>query len=140
MARRWYSYGPDVSSWIQANCALPSGEHIGRPFGLMPWQKDWINELYACDAKGSLRYRWSLLGIPKKNSKPTMTAVLALYHLGEEKNSGSLFRWFQAPAGADYREHGSAAPPPLRTHHLNPYTNTRIPFGLSPLYEHRDMR
>ncbi|GAB4333628.1 MAG: terminase large subunit [Dehalococcoidia bacterium] len=80
-ARRWYSYGPDVTSWIEANCVLPSGEHIGRPFRLMAWQKDWINELYACDAKGNLRYRWSLLGIPKKNGKSTMIAALALYHL-----------------------------------------------------------
>lgn len=51
MPRRWYSYGPDVSAWIEANCVLPSGEHIGRPFRLMDWQKEWINELYACDAK-----------------------------------------------------------------------------------------
>jgi phage terminase large subunit-like protein len=79
--RRWYSYGPDVNAWIEANCVLPSGERIGRPFRLMPWQKDWINELYACDAKGTLRYRWSLLGIPKKNGKSTMIAALALYHL-----------------------------------------------------------
>jgi hypothetical protein len=70
--RRWYSYGPDVTSWIEANCVLPSGEHIGRPFRLMQWQKDWINELYACDAKGNLRYRWSLLGIAAM--PPTVTA------------------------------------------------------------------
>jgi hypothetical protein len=80
-ARRWYPYGPDVTAWIEATCVLPSGEHIGRPFRLMAWQKDWINELYACDAKGNLRYRWSLLGIPKKNGKSTMIAALALYHL-----------------------------------------------------------
>lgn len=67
--RRWYSYGPDVAGWIEANCVLPSGEHIGRPFRLMPWQKDWINELYACDSKGNLRYRWSPLGIPKKSGE-----------------------------------------------------------------------
>ena len=29
------------------DCVLPSGEHIGRPFRLMPWQTAWINELYA---------------------------------------------------------------------------------------------
>lgn len=63
MARRWYSYGPDVSAWIEANCVPPSGEHIGRPFRLMPPQKDWTNELYACDAKGHLlRYRRRLPG------------------------------------------------------------------------------
>lgn len=64
-----------MTAWIEANCVLPSGEHIGRPFRLMPWQKDWINELYACDPKGNLRYRWSLLGIPKKNGKSTMIAA-----------------------------------------------------------------
>lgn len=76
--RRWYSYGPDVSAWIEANCVLPSGGHIGRPFRLMACQNDRINELYACDAKGNLGYRWSLLGIPKKNGKSTMVAALAL--------------------------------------------------------------
>jgi hypothetical protein len=45
MPRRWYSYGPDVTAWIEANCVLPLGEHIGRPFRLTPWQKDWINTL-----------------------------------------------------------------------------------------------
>ena len=42
----------------------------------MTWQKDWVNELYACDPKGNLRYRWSLRGIPKKNGKATIPAVI----------------------------------------------------------------
>lgn len=80
-AYKGYSVLADEAAQIEANCALPSGEHIGRPFRLMPWQKEWVNELYACDAKGDLRYRWSLLGIPRKNGKSTRIAVLALYHL-----------------------------------------------------------
>ena len=67
-----------MSAWIEANCVLPPGGHIGRPFRLMACQNDRINDLHACDAKGNLRYRWSLLGIPKKNGKSTMVAALAL--------------------------------------------------------------
>jgi hypothetical protein len=79
MTRRWYSYGRDVTGRIGANCVLPLHEYLVLPLRLMPWQRDCINELYACDAKGSLRYRWSLFGIPKKRGKSTMIAALALY-------------------------------------------------------------
>lgn len=79
--KRWYSYGGEVCDWIERYCTLPSGDHIGEPFRLMDWQRDWINEIYSADAKGTLRYRWSLLGISKGNGKSPLAAALALYHL-----------------------------------------------------------
>lgn len=110
---------PDVSARIEANCVLPSGEHIARPFRLMPWQKDWINELYVCDAKGNLLHRCSLLGIPKKKGKSTMIAALA--HPMADRWVGGLLqpwpRWTPSPvrlqaclAGRCDRTQDGAAP------------------------------
>lgn len=73
--------GHAVCDWIEAHCVYPSGEFMGRPFILLPWQREWICELYRCDAAGELQYQWALLGVPKKNGKSSLIAALALYHL-----------------------------------------------------------
>lgn len=78
---RRYSYGPEVCDWIESHCVLPSGDHAGETFRLMGWQRDWIEDLYTTDARGKLRYRWALLGVPKGNGKSPLVAALALYHL-----------------------------------------------------------
>lgn len=75
------TYGNEVIEWIEEHCVLPTGEHIGEPFRLMEWQKEWIRELYRTDAVGTLQYRWALLGVPKGNGKSPLAAALGLYHL-----------------------------------------------------------
>lgn len=77
----FFSYGPEVVAWIEANCVAPYGEWINQPLVLLPWQKRWLNKLYRVDENGNLLHRWALLGIPKKNGKSTLAAGLALYHL-----------------------------------------------------------
>lgn len=79
-------------------------EWIGKPVDLMPWQREYIYELFelypaGVDLRGWLRgellhlldpdqraaqdwirrFRWSLLGVPKKNGKTQMLGWLALY-------------------------------------------------------------
>lgn len=81
LPRKRYSYGPEVISWIEKYCVYPSGEKMGEPFILMPWQREWITDLYETDATGTLRYRWALLGIPKANGKSPLASALACYHL-----------------------------------------------------------
>lgn len=76
-----YTLGEEVCDWIERFCVLPSGEHIGTPFTLMPWQREWIYELYRTNAEYDLRYTWALLGVPKGNGKSPLIAALALYHL-----------------------------------------------------------
>lgn len=76
-----YTLGEEVCDWIERWCVLPSGDHIGQPFALMPWQRAWIHELYRCTEDYTLRYTWSLLGVPKGNGKSPLVAALALYHL-----------------------------------------------------------
>jgi phage terminase large subunit-like protein len=78
---RRLTLGADVADWIEAHCVYPTGEKIGQPFRLLPWQRAWLADLYRCDEDGGLQYRWALLGIPKKNGKSTLIAALALYHL-----------------------------------------------------------
>lgn len=75
------TYGNEVIEWIETHCVLPTGDHIGAPFVLMEWQKEWIRELYRTDAEGTLQYRWALLGVPKGSGKSPMASALALYHM-----------------------------------------------------------
>ncbi len=58
-----------------------NGEWIGRPFRLLPWQKRLLLSLFEIDPDGLRRYRWALLGVPKKNGKTELAAALALYFL-----------------------------------------------------------
>lgn len=73
--------GHDVCDWIERHCVYPSGEFMGKPFILLPWQREWIAELYRCDDRANLQYQWALLGVPKKNGKSSLIAALGLYHL-----------------------------------------------------------
>lgn len=76
-----FSLGNAVCNWIERHCVYPRGAMIGQPFVLLPWQRDWIVELYRCDEYGNLQYQWALLGVPKKNGKSALIAALGLYHL-----------------------------------------------------------
>ena len=76
-----YSYGDEVCAWIERHCRIPEGAKIGQPVELMPWQRDFITDLYETNRAGALRYRWALLGIPKGNGKSPLAAWLGLYHL-----------------------------------------------------------
>ena len=71
-----------VIRWIERHCVHTKAKWIGRPFKLLPWQKRLILELFEVDpATGLRRYRWALIGVPKKNGKTELAAALALYFL-----------------------------------------------------------
>lgn len=48
---------------------------------LLPWQKALILALFELRADGLRRFRWALIGVPKKNGKTELAAALALYFL-----------------------------------------------------------
>lgn len=74
-----------VIRWIEKHCVFTNGEWIGKPFVLLPWQKQLILELFQQDGE-QRRYRWALVGVPKKNGKTELAAALALYFLiGDEE-------------------------------------------------------
>jgi phage terminase large subunit-like protein len=74
--------GYEVIRWIEANCVFTNGEWIGQPFRLLPWQRTLVLELFEVQPEDGLRrYRWALVGVPKKNGKTELAAALALYFL-----------------------------------------------------------
>jgi phage terminase large subunit-like protein len=73
--------GFEVIRWIEAHCVFTQGEWIGKPFRLLPWQKRILLELFEQTDAGVRRYRWALVGVPKKQGKTELAAALALYLL-----------------------------------------------------------
>jgi phage terminase large subunit-like protein len=73
--------GFHVIEWIETHCVFTNGEWIGRPFRLLPWQKRLVLELFELRDNGLRRYRWALIGVPKKNGKTELAAALGLYFL-----------------------------------------------------------
>lgn len=73
--------GPAVVKWIEQHTVHTNGAWIGQPFRLLAWQKRLLYQLFEVDDAGLRRYRWCLLGVPKKNGKTELAAALALYLL-----------------------------------------------------------
>lgn len=73
--------GARVVRFIEQHCVHPDGRWIGQRFTLQPWQKELIYALFETEPNGLRRYRWALIGTPKKNGKTTLTAALGLYFL-----------------------------------------------------------
>lgn len=73
--------GHKVVQWIERNCVHTNGEWIGRPFRFLPWQKRLVYELFEVGDDGDRRFRWALVGVPKKNGKTELAAALSLYLL-----------------------------------------------------------
>jgi len=76
--------GGEVADWIEANCAIPDGEHAGEPFLLTEEQEDFILRHYRLkrDAKAGSKpsaafvYRRSQLVRPQKWGKAPLSAAM----------------------------------------------------------------
>lgn len=83
----FHTQGHEVIAWIEKHCLLTAADYVGKPFVLMPWQRQLLLELFEVErdermAGGWRRvHRWALIGIPKKNGKTELAAALALYFL-----------------------------------------------------------
>jgi len=73
--------GFKVIRWIEQHCCFTNGEWIGRPFRLLPWQKELILGLFEVDGDRQRIKRWAYLSVAKKNGKTETAAALALYFL-----------------------------------------------------------
>lgn len=77
--------GVRVIRWIETNCVFTKDRWRGRPFKLLPWQKQLIIDLFEMvpDGKGGWRrrYRTALIGVPKKQGKTELVGALADYFL-----------------------------------------------------------
>ena len=63
------SDGGRVIEFIEIHCRLTKGRWIGQPFVLQDWQKALLWRLFELRADGRRRYRWALIGVPKKQGK-----------------------------------------------------------------------
>ena len=77
-----------VIRWIEKYAVHSQAEWTGKPFRLLPWQKRLILELFEVGDDGLRRYRWALIGVPKKSGKTELAAALGLYALiGDDEPS-----------------------------------------------------
>jgi len=66
---------------IETGMVIPEGPDFGKPVRLMPWQKDLIEHMTTAKKNGFRKYRQIWLEIPRKNSKTTTVAMVALAHM-----------------------------------------------------------
>lgn len=79
-----------IERFIEKYLVHTNGEWIGRPFRLLDWQRVVLRELFTPQANGLRRYRWALIGVPKKNGKSELAAAIALYLLLADKEPSAL--------------------------------------------------
>src|SRR3954453_8603125 len=60
---------------------ITSGKLAGTNLRVRPWQRAFIEAVYATDAAGNRVVRTALLTLPRKNGKSGIVAALALAHL-----------------------------------------------------------
>ena len=74
-----------------------SGDFVGKPFRLQPWQKAPLQEFYGTltdteDGDRVRKYQYLYLEIPKKNGKTELAAALGIYHLlGDGEPNGQIY-------------------------------------------------
>ncbi len=79
--------GAYAVEWIEKHLVLTEGEHSGKPFVLMPWQKDLLMRLFSWvrwdDERKQVvrRFTRCYVHVPKKNGKTPLSAAVSLYML-----------------------------------------------------------
>lgn len=74
------SDGGRVARFAETFIRQTKGRWAGLPLDLEGWQRDLLHEMFLVDA-GRRVYREALVGVPRKNGKSTMSAVIGLYAL-----------------------------------------------------------
>lgn len=70
--------------FIEENLVVPRGPLAGKPFILLPWQKEVLQDLYGDGGIPIIGEYY--ISTPKKNAKTSLSAVIMLYHLIGEPN------------------------------------------------------
>nr|DAG65740.1 MAG TPA: Large Terminase [Caudoviricetes sp.] len=69
-----------------------TGDFFGKPFKLLPWQRDVIGQVYGTvDERGRRQYQYAYLEIPKKNGKTELIASLAVDHCLNDDAGGQIY-------------------------------------------------
>ena len=78
--REFWSTGGKVIRFIETFGIFSNMKWTGQRFVLQPWQKRMLWELFEInESTGFRRFRRALIGIPRKNGKTELCAILALY-------------------------------------------------------------
>jgi phage terminase large subunit-like protein len=80
----WEEPGLDRAARVVAfleDLPITAGKLAGQMMTLRPWQRDFIEAVYAEDAEGSRPVRTAVLSMARKNGKTQLAAGLALCHL-----------------------------------------------------------
>ena len=72
--------GDRVIEFIETFCTL-GGSYLGKPFEVLPFQREIIEKIYETDEEGKRIVRTALVGLPRKNAKSTLAAALCVYGL-----------------------------------------------------------
>lgn len=75
--------GPAVADFARTFLHASTGVRAGSALELVAWQAWLIDQLYERRADGLLRYRRSLVGMPRKQGKSMLGSLIALYALIE---------------------------------------------------------
>lgn len=72
---------------------VTSGMHAGRRMKVRPWQRKFLDRVYATDPEGHRPVRTALLSMARKNGKTGLAAPLALCHLAgpEAEERGEVY-------------------------------------------------
>ena len=86
--------------WFPENLVHFEGEWAGRPFELLPWQKQLIGHLFGwLMPDGTRRFRTLFLYVPRKNGKTTLAGGIGCFSFTEDAEPGA-----QIYIGAKTRE------------------------------------
>ena len=79
--------------WFYENLKHTKGKFYGKPFELLPWQKQIIRDVYGTiKPDGNRQYKYIYLEVPKKNGKSEMAAGAGLYHLfADGERNGEVY-------------------------------------------------
>jgi phage terminase large subunit-like protein len=69
------------------------GQFAGKPFILLPWEKQIVRDVYGTVKENGLRqYKYIYIEVPKKNGKSELAAGAALYHLfADHERNGEVY-------------------------------------------------
>tara|TARA_R110000803_G_scaffold59494_1_gene118107 strand:+ start:2499 stop:3881 length:1383 start_codon:yes stop_codon:yes gene_type:complete len=62
---------------------------LGKPFDVLPFQRDIIEKIYSVDDEGKRVVRTAVIGLPRKNAKSTLVAALCVYGLIADTSDAS---------------------------------------------------
>lgn len=75
--------------FIERHCTHVKGELAGQRIKLEPWQRQIVSDLFGwVDADGRRRYREAFIYIPRKQSKTTLAAAIALAYFFTDQERG----------------------------------------------------